>query len=156
MVDLLPNVINNVIIGTIDEHHTIQLPDSMNGDKYKTFRKSRGGVFSRDSLAYTRNKPHGEYFLYTEEGVRFIGRIIKEEEALMFHTLHIVDGKIVDAEYMKLKDLEPDEKLTRSVRYIKETNEDLEEETIDPILVSEAIAEDDSETAITSVSLFDE
>jgi hypothetical protein len=50
MAELLPQVMNNVIIGMIDGYHVQQLPDNMTGDRYKTFKKSRGGVFARDSL----------------------------------------------------------------------------------------------------------
>lgn len=154
--DILPQVMNNVIISVIDDHHTQQLPENMTGDKYRTFKKSRGGVFSRDSLAFSRNESCGVYFLFNDSVDRFIGRMIKEEENLAFQTLKLVDGKIVDVNYMKLKDLAPDEKLTRSVRYIIKDDLESENETEETTMVDETDIKNISEVAAASVSLFDE
>jgi len=152
--DIVPQVMSNIIIRVIDGYQTLLLPDNMTGDKYKTFKKSRGGVFARDVLAFSRGKEHGKYFLLKSPSERFIGRIVNEDELLMFQALKLIDGKLVDANYMKLRDLGEDEKLTNSVRYIK--NNDQEDEIMELIITEEVELAEDSVEEPTSISLFDE
>ena len=155
--DLLPQSFGEVVITLIKNKHVIIFSDTINGDKYRTIRKSKGGIFSKDSLAYNRKKYHGKYLLIEGNGERKIVRLIEDEELLLFQTLKLIHGIIKDKPYMLLKRLEENENLISNREYIKknsETEEIIEEVmNINPTSID---IEDDHEFIVSSVSLFDE
>lgn len=155
--ELIPQSFNGTIVSVIDHRHALYLQDGMDGAKFKTFRKSSGGIFSKDVLNYTRNKKHGKYVLIEGNGERKIVRLIKDEEILLFQTRRLINGIVKDTPYMILKKLKENEKYVSTSRYIKEKdreNETVEEEVI--IIIPSPKIEDDHETNTTSISLFDE
>lgn len=156
--DIIPQVYNDVII-TIDPdgYQTLHLPYGMDKNKFRTFRKSAGGVFSRDVLDYSRNKDHGKYVLIEKKGERKIVRLIEDEELTLFKSLRLVKGIVKDKPYMILRNLEENDKLTNSVRYIKENSEHEEgEEVINVAPQVTAKDDDEYDSNTSSVSLFDE
>jgi len=130
----------------------------MDGPKFKTFRKSNGGVFNRDVLAYKRGKEYGKYVLIEGNRERKIVRLIEDEELLLFQTLRLVKGIVKDKPYMLLRKLGEKEKLTSSGRYIEKENSEHDIEVEPMVITPQVIAGDDEDIDITttSVSLFDE
>ena len=157
MGQIIPQAFENAVITMYDNRHQIVLGDTMNGDKFKTFRKSKGGMFTKDSLLYSRGHDHGKYLLIEGNGERKIVRLIEDEELLLFQTLRLIHGIVKDKPYMLLKKLEKGEKLSSSEIYIKKNSEqeDVAEEVINigPVAIP---AEDDHDSITSSVSLFDE
>jgi hypothetical protein len=155
--DIIPQSYNDVIITIMDGYHTLHLPPTMEKGKFKTWRKSAGGMFSKDVLNFSRKKEHGKYVLIEGRGERKIVRLIEDEELNEFKHFKLVKGIVKDKPYMILKKLSPGEKLTNTRRYIKENSEHVEiEETINitPQMLSNS--DDDYDTNVSSVSLFDE
>ena len=154
--ELIPQSFNGTIISELNGRHCLNLPDGMDQPKFKTFFKSPGGMFARDSLAYMRGKEHGKYLLIEGKGERKIVRLIEDEELLLFQTLKLIKGIVKDKPFMLLRNLLPEEKLSNSERYIKENSEHEEPEEVMAVQPQTAKPEDDHETNATSVSLFDE
>ena len=156
--DLIPQAFKEITITLEGGSHCVNMADGMNQDKYKTFRKSKGGIFSRDALAYTRGKEYGKYLLIEGNGDRKVVRIIEDEELLLFQTLKLINGIIKDKPYMLLKNLEEGQELTGTTEYIKKNSEqeDLIEEEIMVYTPTSIELEDDHESVGSSVSLFDE
>jgi len=155
--ELLPQNYNNVIVTIFEGYHTLQLPSDMEKGKFKTWRKSAGGMFGRDVLAFSRGKKHGKYLLLKGKGERKIVRLIEDDELYLFKHLRLVKGIVKDKPYMLLRNLTDDEKLTGTVRYIKQNSEHEKlDETIsvEPPLIEKD--ENDYDSPATSVSLFDE
>jgi len=154
---IIPQRIKDVVILKMDGYHTLGLPMGMDYAKFKTWRKSNGGVFNRDVLNYLRGKPYGKYVLVEGKGERKIIRIIEDDELYVFKFLRLANGIIKDKPYMLLKNLSTDEKLTNTQRYIKENSEhkkDVEKMVIDPKVIAEL--ENDHKSTNSSVSLFDD
>jgi len=156
--ELIPQVFNDTKVTIYDDHHTLILAYGMSGDKFKTFQKSRGGIFNRDVLAYYRGLEHGKYLLIEGRGgIKTIIRLIDDDELLLFQTLKLIHGIIKDKPFMELRTLQEGEKLTQTTRYIKETNnmheEILEVEYVVPHNIK---AKEEQDPISTSVSLFDE
>jgi hypothetical protein len=150
---LIPNVIDNIIVTIFEDHHTLALPMSVNGQYFRAWNKSKGGVFSKDVLNFSLDLPHGKYVLIKGFTMNCVARLISEEEELQFTALKLVDGKIKDRPYMILKKLEEGEKLSSTQRYINE--KDMEPE--DNIYVhasQESIHDDDVDHHVGSISLF--
>jgi hypothetical protein len=155
--EIIPQSYNGTIITIMDGYHTLYLPDGMEKGKFKTFRKSVGGIFSEDVLNYSRGKEHGNYVLIEKKGERKIVRLIEDEELTTFKHLRLIKGILKDKPYMVLRSLGENDKLTSNERYIKENSENLETEevmVVNPQVI--ATDDDDHETNGTSVSLFDE
>jgi len=153
---LIPQSFNNTSITIIDNHHTTYLDINMTGDKYKTFRKSVGGIFSKDLLNFNRGNSSGKYILIEGEEERIIARLIEDEELLLFKTYHLIHGLIKDKLYMKLKKLQKGEKLSNSGRYIKQRNS--EHETVEKVMKitpQMKAVDKGQEFNTSSVSLFD-
>jgi len=155
--DLIPQAFNGTVVSVLDDKHVIYLPDGMDGAKFKTFRKSNGGVFNRDVLAWRRGKEHGKYLLIEGNGERKIVRLIEDEEMLLFQTFKLIKGIVKDIRYMLLRNLAPGDKLTSTGRYIVKENSEHEIEVPEMIVTPQVKVEDDGpDVATTSVSLFDE
>jgi len=157
MQDIIPQNIKDVIICVQDDMHTLVLPDGMDKHKFKTWRKGNGGVFNRDVLAFLREKDHGKYVLVEGEGERKIIRIIENDELHLFKALKLVNGIIKDKPFMLLKNLNENEKLSSTRRYIKENSE--HEEEVETMIIDQQLPvgmEEDHDSVTSSVSLFDE
>lgn len=153
--ELIPNVIDDFIVTIFEDHHTIVLPLNITGTQFRAWYKAKGGVFSKDVLNFSLNKPHGKYVLIKSKGVNYVARVITEEEELQFKTLKLVDGQIKDRPYMILKKLEEGEKLSSTQRYINEKDMEHEENAYIPAS-HESSQDDDVEHHVGSISLFSE
>lgn len=103
---LIPNVIDNVLITIDDNHHTLFLPLNFNGLQFKNWKKTRGAVFSKDVLNYSLQKPTGKYIVIKSKDLNCIARIIDENEKLNFEVLKLIDGTIKDRPYTIIKNIE--------------------------------------------------
>lgn len=157
MKDIIPQSFPHGIVNIIDDRHVLYLSENVDTDKFKTFRKSKGGRYNEDVLNYSRQKEHGQYLLIEGKGERKIVRLIEDADILLYQTLKLINGIIKDKPYMTLRTLDPSEKLTSSKRYIKE-------KTSETLIESDAVfapqpsptIEEDHEVNSTSVSLFNE
>jgi len=131
--DLIPQSFKEITVTFINDQHCVMMADSMNQDKYKTFKKSNGGMFSRDTLAYSRGKESGKYLLIEGDGERKIVRIIEDEELLLFQIRKLIHGIIKDKPYMLLRKLQEGQALTSSDEYIKKNSE--HEEVIEEVIL---------------------
>lgn len=157
MEQIIPQSFKQGVINLIDGKHTLFLAENIDGDKFKTFRKSKAGRFNEDVLNFSRDKDHGKYLLIENKEKREIVRLIEDDEILLYQTLKLINGIIKDKPYMSIRELGPSDKLTNSKRYIKEKNDEIpitsESEFIPP---PSPTLEDDHEVHATSVSLFNE
>lgn len=157
MSEIIPQGFKNCVINLDDNgKHMLYATEELTGDKFKTFRKSNGGVFNKDVINFTRDKENGKYVLIEGKGERKIVRLIEDNEILLFQTLKLINGIIKDKPYMILRKLQERENLTNTVKYIEKTSgHDEVEEVMNtvPLVIEE---EEDHETNTTSVSLFDE
>lgn len=153
--DLVPQSFDQGVVNIIKDSHMLFLHDNIDMDKFRTFKKSKGGRFNQDVLDYTRNKDHGKYLLIKTNNKKTIVRLIEDEDILLYKTLKLIDGIIKDKPYMLFKTLDESDTLISSMRYIKEINEDvlIDSESI-PLPSTEL--EDVNESRPTSISLFDE
>jgi len=147
--EIVPNVIDNVIINIVDNKCEIYLPP-MTGIDYKKWKNGRGGIFSRDLIKYLLDKPYGQYVLLKENKEKKIIRLIEDDEIEIFETLKLIDGKIKDKPFMNLRYITKGESLTKSNRYI----EHIEEEPKMVILNIPSVSEDSGHHR-DSISLFD-
>jgi len=155
---LVPNVVDDVVIGIPNGHVEAYLPKDMSGDRYKKWLKGRGGIFYRDLNRANSNRPHGKYVLLEGNGSRMISRLIDDDEIEFFSVLKLIDGKIKDLPYMIIRTLEEDDKLTSTQRYIKENDEELNSEMRITIPNNDIPSEEPegSETDHGNVSLFED
>jgi hypothetical protein len=119
--DLIPNVIENVIILNSGKPE-IHLPHDMSGLSLKNWMNGRGGVFFND----VKKKTNGNYILLQGDEKRFIARIIEDNELYDFNICNLIDGKIKDKPYMILKKLSENEKLTTTARPIFNESEEID------------------------------
>jgi hypothetical protein len=131
----------------------------MNGEKYRTWKKRRGGAFYKDVFEFTRGREHGKYVMVTGEDIEYVIRLIEEEELEDFQARRLVHGKIKDKSFMILhNNSDTPEKDEEEDGYIDENNqEDNENESEHLMIVKPTnIAPDDEETgSAKSISLFD-
>ena len=155
--DLVPTVIDGVTIKIVDGKREISLPDNMDGDKYRTWKKRKGGAFYKDVFELTRGREHGKYVKVTGEDLEYVIRLIEEEEIEDFQARRLVHGKIKDKSFMILhNNSDTDENQEDQDGYIDENNqEDIANEHL-MIVKPTNIAPDDEETgSAKSISLFD-
>src|ERR1035437_11198178 len=100
--DIVPNVVNNVLINIDDSKHCLVLPKEMMGEKFKHWSKSKGGIFSRDVRNHTFGKNTAKYILLEKPNERSILRLVNDEEVSKFESLRLIDGIIKDNKYMLL------------------------------------------------------
>lgn len=158
ILNLVPNVVDDVVIGIPNGHVEAYLPKDMSGDRYKKWLKGRGGIFYRDLTRANSNRAHGKYVLLEGNGSRMISRLIDDDEIELFSVLKLIDGKIKDLPYMTIRTLEEDEKLTSTQRYIKENDEEYNSEIRITIPNNDISSEEpeDSEPDHGNVSLFED
>lgn len=139
---LVPNNFSNYLVTINEGRHLIVLPPQVAGPHFKTWRKTRGGQFSRDLLKYTQKKYDevGKYILVRGEGQYFIARLITEEEKIHFEALKLIDGQIKDRPFMILRKLNEGDTLTNTKQNTQEELRELE-------IIEETIASDSSEPA---------
>lgn len=152
--EIIPNVIDSVLVTIYEGHHTIFIPSHVTGIQIINWRKSRGGVYSRDVLNYSRNKPTGKYILIKGESLKCIARIIDETEEEYFKSMKLIDGTIKDRHYMILKTFENDIHLTSTIRH--DDRDILPIEDVYIATPNKIAVEDDFEHHSGSISLFSE
>ena len=123
--ELIPNVIDNVIIGNNNGHIEVFIPNDMTGDHYKKWINGKGGIFYKDINKAKINKQHGKYILLEENNEKIIARLIEDDELEFFNRIKLVDGKIKDKLYMNIRRVGIDENLTTIIRYKNENEEDI-------------------------------
>lgn len=128
--DLIPNVIDDVILIASKGNQEIHLPDNMPGDKFKRWLKGVGGIFSKDMNRWSKGKKHGKYMILKDTEEKIIVRVIEDNELDAFDFLHLIHGKIKDVPYMILKKVKNGKKLSIYERYIEENKESID---LDPI-----------------------
>jgi len=157
--DLVPAHIDGVTIEVVDNKRQIHLPVSMNGEKFFTWRKRRGGVFYKDLFFWLNKKEHGKYVEASGEGILLILRIIEDNELEAFQSKRLVHGKVKDQHIMVLKNLVDEKENAEDYEYIKEIDLDDEEEdeNQNPLPMKNLdISLDEEETnSGRSLSLFD-
>ena len=146
--ELIPNVVNNVIVNIVDGKHTIFLPGDMTSMQFTNFNNGKGGVFSRDVLHYTKGQPHGKYILIEQPETNLVCRLIEEEEWLKFQVSGLINGVIKDMPYMLLKEVAKDESLISTKAAPLMIVEDLD-------LVEEEVEIDPDELPAANIPLFD-
>lgn len=124
---IIPNCIEDVIVTKINEDVVLHIPSEMSREKYKIWKKGRGEVFVKDIKNKEKNF---HYVILTGEGKRIIARLIEEDEIERFNDLKLIDGKINDKPYMKLKILQEGEKLIKTDRYIEKNDKMVKEPKI--------------------------
>ena len=113
--ELIPNVIDNILVTMFENYHTVVLPLNVNDIMFRVWQKGRGGVFSKDVTQYSKGKTTSKYVLIKGASLNCVARLVSEQEELTFTALKLIDGKIKDRPYMILKHLSEGEKLNSSV-----------------------------------------
>jgi hypothetical protein len=160
---LIPNTIDGVTIEVQDGRRQIHLPTTMDGERFLTWKKKRGGIFYKDVSSWLLGKVHGRYLEASGENTLLILRIIDEEDLQLFQLKRLVHGKIKDQNVMILKNLLENDSLEDESEYIKEisfedTEETKETEDIEDPMIAEIInipLEEDEANSSRSMSLFD-
>lgn len=151
--NIIPNAIDNVIISYDGEKCITILPNSMAGTNYKNWKNSRGGIFFKDVRNYFNSKKCGKYVLLNDNGVKIIARLIEEYELDIFNTLKLINGKIKDKAFMKLKTIKDDILTSTQI-----TKDDIEVENEPKIIITNennsSASEDGDEQG--NVSLFED
>jgi len=154
--EIVPNNIDNYLVSIYENHHLIVLPNSVMGEQFKNWKKSRGGQFSKDVLYYTLKKFEqvAKYVLIKGNGKYFIARIIAEEEKLDFEALKLIDGQIKDISYMILRHLNEDDTLTNTKLSMFNTEEELKILEFYPSITNIPIHDEELDYHGGSISLF--
>jgi len=155
--ELVPNEVDGIIIGLVDNELQLHLDKDCTGAAYVKWKNGRGGIFYKDLKNWFHNKNHGQYVLLSGEDDKItIARLIEEEEVTVFDTLKLIDGKIKDKPYMRFRTIKLGEKLVKSDRYIEESKEEMisEHNLILPNHIASGEASTDSSGS--NVSLFDD
>jgi len=149
--EIVPNVVENVIIHVFDNRCQLNLPSNMTGFDFKKWKNGRGGIFSKDLNDFLFGKNDNQYVLLKSEKERKIIRLINDNENKIFEQLNLIDGKIKDKNYMVIRTLYNEEPLTKNNRYIEQNTE----ETNIPIINISLNSNEDSENRDKdSISLF--
>jgi len=152
---IVPNNIDNVILTISNNKCEMILPKSMSGNDFKRWKNNRGGIFSRDLINFTLNKPYGKYLLIEGNKEKAIIRLIEDDELDRFETLKLVDGVIKDKSYMILRHMNNQDSLIKTDIYIEQG---IEEAEVPKIIIPDitSIPEDsDNHIPSESISLFD-
>lgn len=128
--NLIPGIYDNVTISIKDGCHCLMIPQNMDRLKFKLWKISSSGIFSRDLLRKIKGKSIGEWIKIKSKNYKTIIRLIKENELEEFENLSLIHGKIKDSYYMHLKTLNIDKNIRWSSGYIEENKKtlNLEEE----------------------------
>ena len=160
MEEILPILVEGVMVRINEGLKELITPYTMTSDQFARWKKSKGGVFTKDVQRWINGKEYGKYVLmsgvhaYTNEKFEAICRLIEEDEIDNFKDRKLIDGQIVDKKYMQLKNLtNPEEKSG----YIEETQKiSLLEDDEEMSLKSHHIPlEDEEASSYRSISLFD-
>jgi len=157
--DLLPIDIDGVTIEVRDNKRQIYLPAIMNGERFVTWKKKRGGIFYKDVFLYLNGHPTGKYVEASGENILLVLRIIEDDELELFQLKRLVHGKVKDQHVMVLKNLLETGKQEEDYEYNKEINlDEAEEETEGPIPIQNPdipLEDEEEANSSRSLSLFD-
>ena len=78
--EIVPNVVENVIIHVFDNRCQLNLPSNMTGFDFKKWKNGRGGIFSKDLNDFLFGKNDNQYVLLKSEKERKIIRLINDNE----------------------------------------------------------------------------
>lgn len=152
---IVPNIIDNLLIAIIDGHHTLVLPSNVSGDIFAIWKKNKGGIFSKDVLRYSLNLEHGKYIHIKNHELNCIARIIADDEIDYFEPAKLIDGKIQDTHYMILKMLNNGQKLSGITKNISEKDIVLDEDETININTHNNTLDDETNYHTGSISLLD-
>lgn len=145
---IIPNLIEGVIVTLVDEKLQLHMPSDMLEEKYQIWKKGRGGVFVKDIKNKEKNF---HYVILSGEGIRIIARLIEEDEIERFNDLKLIDGKINNKPYMKLKIVREGEKMIKTSRYIEKNDKMVQEPKI---IITNHIASNEDSDNHGNISLF--
>lgn len=123
--NLVPGIYDTVTISIKDGCHCLMIPRDMDRLKFKLWKISSSGIFSRDLLRKIKGKSTGEWINITSKNYKTIIRLIKENELKEFEDLGLIDGEIKNSYYMHLKTLNIDKNIRWSSGYIEENKKEL-------------------------------
>jgi hypothetical protein len=150
---IIPNLVDDVVVGIFEGKVESYLPRTMSGDKYRRWYLGKGGIFYKDVKNFNNNKSAGQYVLISNNESKFIARLIEEHEFDMFKLRNIIDGTIKDKQYMIVRHLDEDENLIKTARYIKEFDEDFS--TDFKIIITDNIPSSEATTVLGNFTLFE-
>ena len=142
--ELIPNVMGNVTIWEKEGEHIVSIPPDMDVMKWRKWILTNAGVFSKDFLAWMRDKRNPKYMIAKSEQYKTVVRLIDEEELLEFESRKLVNGKIKDTYYMHLKTVNNGQNIHGHERYIKENNvnpDDINEKETDKNELNDSYSE---------------
>lgn len=122
MLNLIPFYGNRVVVREDNGEHVTNIPEDMDGLKFKKWLQTPSGIFSKDLLAWTREKAEAKYFMIKSNNMQSVVRLIDEEEVLKMNALGLLHGKLKDSYYMHLKTVGINQNIRGSERYISESN----------------------------------
>ena len=150
IVDLIPNVMGRVTISERGGEHYLFIPPEMDSMNWRKWLSTAAGVFSKDFLAWLREKADAKYMLVKSATYKTAIRLITKDELLLFETNKLINGKIKDSYYMHLKTVGINDNIHGHERYIKE------KDVVDPDRINEKETEnDDKNHSYHSESLFE-
>lgn len=147
IIDLIPNIMGNVTITERNGEHYLFIPPDMDSMKWKKWLQTSAGIFSKDFLAWLREKADPKYVMIKSATYKTAIRLIDEEELETFESLKLINGKIHDRYYMHLKTVGINQNIHGHERYIKEKKEVNSD-------INEKETEDDVNSSYHSKSLF--
>lgn len=150
--DLLPNVVNNVLININEGKHTVVLSPEMSGLGYKNWLKSKGGIFSKDVRNFVFNKNESNYVIYENSSSKLVLRMINEIEFLNFESKRLVDGYLKDVPYMLFKDLNNEQLTTYKFEKILP----ILEEELEVVMSENNHVESEETNIVGNISLFED
>ena len=117
---MIPGIYDGVVVYERNGEHVLEIPEDMDSLKWKNWMKKPGGKFSKDFLAWIREKGEAKYFMIKSENMQTVIRLIDsdEDELLHYESLGLLNGKLKDSYYMHLKTVGIDQNIRGNERYI--------------------------------------
>ena len=118
---LAPGKYRNVTVKLVEGRHLLQIPSNMDGSRFKLWKRTDAGIFSRDLLRFTKGKASGEWLLIQGKKYTSVVRLIDDSENTDFDGLMLLHGKIKDAYYMHLKTVLSTQNINWAAGYINQS-----------------------------------
>jgi len=104
LTDIVPNVIDNVVINIENGRHILHLPSDMGKDSFRRSLQGRMGIFSNDVLKMSKNTfVTTHYRKVTDGNAVYIVRLV-DDLSPMHNTSEFVDGYIDGRPFTKMMD----------------------------------------------------